>query len=250
MPPVSPHAAGKDGAAQVMTDQKAVWMRAGAVAVLAGLAYLMVLAYGRYGHSLAMGDEAGDEAPVEPGGPTGAATRAKAKQLQGALQKKLGTNARGLPRVAHVDYEGWPDRLLVVFALDRNLLTMSPAEAAELRPMADVLREVHAAGLAWKWVLLCGTAPVEGPGGSVSETTVVRALFSQAKLGGVDWARLRPRDLEALAEQFTTESELATLRPGEAEPDGAKPPATLPAGPRPATPDAPGAGASAPPRGP
>lgn len=200
----------------MFTDYKVIGMRVGAVFVLAALGYGMVLAYGWYGQSVAMGDDA--DAQVAPGGPPGAPERMQVKQLQGKLQKALGTNARGLPRVSYVDYEPWPDRLLVVFALDRNLLTMSPAEAVELRPLADVLRLTHAGGLQWKYVLLCGTAPVAGAGGRTSETTVVRALFSREKLDRVDWSRFTAREAEALAEQFAVESDLAELRPGAARP--------------------------------
>lgn len=212
-----------------MNEHKDVWMRFGAVLLLAALAYGMVLAYGRYGRSIAMGEGTGDDAPAAPIGPPGAPTRAQVKQLHEKLARTLGTNARGLPRVTHVDYEPWPDRLLVVFALDRNLLTITPAEAAELRPLADVLRATHAGGLRWKYVLLSGTAPVEGPGGRVSETTVVRAVFAREKLDASDWSRTSTRELESLAEQFTVDADLAALRPGGVPSSEPTSPTTLPA---------------------
>jgi hypothetical protein len=115
-------------------------------------------------------------------------------------------NARGLPRVASVNYDGWPDRLVVVFALDESpaaaTTTTTTAPAEQFRPMPDVLRAVHAAGLHWRWLMLCGTAPVELTPGKVAETTVVRATFSRAKLDATDWAKLEPAAAKDLAEQF------------------------------------------------
>ena len=200
---------------------------------MAALAYGMVAAYGRYGQSAAMGEDAGGDAPMAPAGRPGAPTAVQVKQLHAKLLKALGTNGRGLPRVSHVDYEPWPDRLLVVFPLDRDLRTMTPAEAAELRPLADVLRITCAGGLQWKYVLLSGTAPVEGPGGRVSETTVVRALFAREILDGLDWSRTSTRDLESLAEQFTVDAELAEVRPGGAPSVEPTSPTTVPATTRP-----------------
>ena len=195
------------------SDKRTMWIQATVLVVLAGLGYLMVAVYARGWNQAAAVADGGAEAQADPGGPPGTPTRARVKQLHEALRKKFGTNARGLSRVASVDYDGWPDRLVVVFALDHNPLTMSPAQAAALRPMRDVLEAVHAAGLRWGWVLLCGTAPLEGPNREVAETTVVRAQFARAKLDAVKWGTLEFVAVPRLADSFVVEPELAALRP-------------------------------------
>jgi hypothetical protein len=206
----------------VSSDKRTMWIQATVLVLLAGLGYVMVGVYARgWNHAAAVAD-GGADGQVVNGGPPGATTRAQVKQLHDALRKKLGTNARGLSRVASVDYDGWPDRLVVVFALDHNPMTMTPAQAAELRPMRDVLEAVHGAGLTWGWVMLCGTAPLEGPGKEFAETTVVRAQFTRGKLDKVKWGALEAAALPQLADSFTVEPELAVLRP-ESKPAATKP---------------------------
>lgn len=206
------------------SDKKTMWLQASVLIVLAGLAYVMVAVYARgWGQAVAATEEAGPDGQVVAARPPGAPTRAQVKQLHDSLRKALGTNGRGLSRVASVDYDGWPDRLVVVFALDHNPLTMTAAQAMELRPMHDVLRAVHAGGLQWRWVMLCGTAPVQGPGRQVSETTVVRVQFPREKLDHADWARLKPETLVDLADSFSAEPELADLRPAATQSAQTKP---------------------------
>jgi hypothetical protein len=200
-----------------------MWVQATVMILLAGVAYLMVAVYARgWGDAVAMTEQVGPDGQAVTQGPPGAPTRAQVKLLHEALRKKLGTNARGLSRVASVDYDGWPDRLVVVFALDHNPMTMTAAQAAEVRPMLDVLRAAHAGGLHWRWVMLCGTAPLD-TNGSVSETTVVRAQFAREKLDRADWDHLRADALPALAESFSVEPELADLRPAPPRPAETKP---------------------------
>jgi hypothetical protein len=178
-----------------------MWVQATVLVLLAGLGYLMVALYAR-AYNPVEADEETLNAPAEQNGPPGAPTRAQLGRLHESLRRQLGVNARGLPRVASVNYDGWPDRLSVVFALDDAPSAATPAQAAELRPLPDVLRAVHAAGLHWRWLMLCGTAPVELTPGKVAETTVVRATFSRAKLDATDWAKLEPAAAKDLAEQF------------------------------------------------
>lgn len=206
------------------SDKGTMWIQATVLIVLAGLAYLMVAVYARtFGKAAAIVQnlDAGEN-PVD-NGPPGAPTREQITKLHDTLRKKLGVNARGLPRVAHVDYDGWPDRLLVVFPLDRAPADMTAVRAADLAPMLDVLRAVHAGGLRWRWVLLSGTAPVEVGGASLSESTVVRAVFSREKLDRADWSTLTAEMLPRLAEQFSVESELAELHPGGARSSSTQP---------------------------
>lgn len=206
------------------SDKKTMWLQASVLILLAGLAYVMVAVYARgWGQAVAATEEAGPDGQVVAAGPPGAPTRTQVKQLHDSLRKALGSNARGLSRVASVDYDGWPDRLVVVFALDHNPVTMTAAQARELRPMQEVLRAVHAGGLQWRWVMLCGTAPVQGPGQQVAETTVVRVQFPREKLDRADWARLKPETLVDLADSFSAEPELADLRPAAAKPAQTKP---------------------------
>ena len=205
------------------SDKKTMWVQATVLILLAGVAYLMVAVYAQgWGQAVASTEETGPDGQAVAHGPPGAPTRAQVKQLHEALRKKLGTNARGLSRVASVDYDGWPDRLVVVFALDHNPMTMTPAQAVEVKPMLDVLRSVHAGGLHWRWVMLCGTAPLD-TNGAISETTVVRAQFAREKLDRADWTRLQPDALPGLAESFTVEPELGDLRPAAPKTPDTKP---------------------------
>ena len=207
------------------SDKKTLWVLAAAVILLAGLGYVMVAAYA---HSFGPAAEAlsgAAEPTTSPGGPAGAPTREQVARLHDALRKQLGTNARGLPRVTHLDYDGWPDRLHVVLALDHNPLTMTPAQAAELRPLVDVLRAVHAAGLHWRWVLVSATAPAQVAPGHVTETTVVRASIARDKLDTLDWRTATTEEVAALAEQFTVDDSLAGVR----KETPARPAATAPA---------------------
>jgi hypothetical protein len=178
-----------------------MWVRATVLVLLAGLGYLMVALYARAYNPAAEATEGAVDGS-EHNGPPGAPTRAQLARLHESLRKELGVNARGLPRVASVNYDGWPDRLVVVFALDETRAAATPAPADPFRPMPDVLRAVHAAGLHWRWLMLCGTAPVELAPGKAAETTAVRATFSRDKLDAVDWARIDPAGVKDLAEQF------------------------------------------------
>jgi len=200
-----------------------MWIQATVLILLAGIGYVMVAAYSRgYLQGAAAVEDPGPDGRPVPNGPPGAPTRADLARLHDALSKKFGVNARGLPRVAHVDYDGWPDRLLVVFALDHNPATMTPDQALELQPMLDVLRAVHAGGLQWRWVMLSGTAPVEGFDHKVTEATVLRAVFPRDKLDRADWSQVKSSSLPILAQQFSVDGGLAERRLAGA------PPALLP----------------------
>jgi hypothetical protein len=178
-----------------------MWVQATVLVVLAGLGYLMVALYARAYPTIDADPDAA--ASIEHNGPPGAPTREQLARLHESLRRQLGVNPRGLPRVASVNYDGWPDRLSVVFALDDAPSAATPAQAAELRPLPDVLRAVHAAGLHWRQLMLCGTGPVELASGKVAETTVVRAVFFRDQLDRADWDKLDPAGVRGLAEQFT-----------------------------------------------
>ena len=215
-------------------DKRTMWIQAAVLIVLAGLGYLLVAVYARgYGPAADAVQELGADGTPLRDGPPGAPTRAEVNRLHDALRQKLGVNARGLARVASMDYDGWPDRLSVVFALDHNPATMTAAQAAELRPMLDVLRGVHAGGLQWRWVLLSGTAPVD-VNGKIAELSVVRAMFSREKLDNVDWSRATAESVRGLAEQFSI-----SLEPTEFPPGDVKSPQTRPADARPVAQSAP-----------
>jgi hypothetical protein len=208
-----------------------MWVQATVLLLLAGLGYVMVALYARGWNQTVAVAEGGRQGHFDEGLPPGAPTRAQVKQLHDTLRKKLGFNPRGLARVASVDYDGWPDRLVVVFALDHDPASMTAAQAAELSPMRDVLEAVHAAGLNWGWLMLCGTAPLEGPDQHVAEMMVVRAQFSRAKLDKVKWSALEPAGVPPLADSFYVEPELRVPR-AKAEPSATGPatrPSTLPA---------------------
>jgi hypothetical protein len=208
-----------------------MWVQATVLVVLAGLGYLMVALYARaYNPEAGTTDEFGG-GNVEQNGPPGAPTRAQLSQLLEALRLQLGVNARGLPRVASVNYDGWPDRLSVVFALDETPAAETAPPPKDLRPLLDVLRAVHDGGLQWRWLMLCGTGRVEVTPGKVAETTVVRATFSRDKLDRTDWSAVTPDSVRDLAEQFNVMLEPTTT---QTDPNRAPP---SPATSRPATPD-------------
>lgn len=184
---------------------RAQWLTVAAFLVV-GLGFLFALRALRVGAVRWQGDV--EDAPAPARGPSVVQVR----QLHDVLRRRLGTNPRGLPRVAHVEYDPWPDRLHVVFALEHELADMPPDEAAELRPLLDVVREVHAGGLEWGWLLVTGTAPLPAESGGRVETTVVRALFSREKLDRVDWPAVTAKELTAAADQFTVNPDLARLR--------------------------------------
>lgn len=214
------------------TDKRTVWIQATVMILLAGLAYVMVAAYARgWGQTAELLENPEMATPVI-NGPTGAPTREQVAQLHENLRKKFGTNARGRPRVVHLDYDGWPDRMHVVFSLDHNPLTMTPAQAAELRPLLDVLQAVHAGGLQWRWVLVSGTGPLENLQRQVTEATAVRAVFAREKLDRVDWSHIKMEDLTGMAEQFTLDPSLTgghKLLPAKGDASPAKsPPVTEP----------------------
>ena len=188
-------------------DKNTFWVRAAVLILLAGLGYAIVIAYGRYGETVAAAEQ---EDPTVPLGGPGSPTREQVTKLHDALRKQLGVNGRGLSRVAHVDYDGWPDRLVVVYALDHVPAGLTAAQAVEQPPMLDVLRAVHGGGLRWRWVLLSGTAPVDAGDGQVAESTVVRATFAREKLDRVDWAKVTAAEAAGLAERITVETESAT----------------------------------------
>jgi hypothetical protein len=216
-----------------------MWIQAAVLIVLAGLGYLLVAVYSRgFEAAIDAVQELGPDGTPAHDGPPGAPTRAEVNRLHDTLRQKLGVNARGLARVASMDYDGWPDRLSVVFALDHNPATMTAAQAAELRPMLDVLRGVHAGGLQWRWVMLSGTAPVD-VNGKIAELSVVRAMFSREKLDKVDWSLATAESLRALAEQFSIALEPTEFPSGEV-----KAPQTRPADTRPVAQPAPGTAVS------
>jgi hypothetical protein len=206
-----------------------MWVQATVLVVLAGLGYLMVALYARaYNPEAGAADEIGG-GNVEQNGPPGAPTRAQLSQLLEALRLQLGVNARGLPRVASVNYDGWPDRLSVVFALDETPAAETAPPPKDLRPLLDVLRAVHDGGLQWRWLMLCGTGRVEVTPGKAAETTVVRATFSRDKLDRADWSEVTPDSVRDLAEQFNVMLEPTTS--AKPRPDAAptSPPASQPA---------------------
>jgi hypothetical protein len=178
-----------------------MWVQATVLVILAGLGYLMVALYARAYNPAPDADEE-SIADGQENGPPGAPTRAQLSQLHESLRRQLGVNGRGLPRVASVNYDGWPDRLVVVFALDHDPAVATPAQMAELPPMFDVLKAVQAGGLRWRWLMLCGTGPLELAGGKAAEATVVRATFSREKLDRLEWDKLEPAAVQGLAEQF------------------------------------------------
>ena len=200
------------------TDKKTLWVLATVIVLLGGVGYVIVAAYAR-GFSQRV-ESVDADAEATPAGPVGAPTREQVSRLHDALRKRFGTNARGVPRVAHLDYDGWPDRMHVVLALDHNPLTMTPAQAAELRPMVDVLHAVHAAGLQWRWVLVSCTAPAEVTPGQVTEATVVRASIAREHLDKLDWSSVTTEALAGMAEQFTLDAALEEVRKSAVAKDG------------------------------
>ena len=209
------------------SDKKTVWILASVMVLLAGFGYVMVAAYAHQFSQNAESLYGGDESNTPPG-PAGAPTREQVARLHESLRKQFGVNARGIDRVTHLEYDGWPDRMHVVLALDHNPLTMTPTQAAELRPMVDVLRALHAAKLQWRWVLVSTTAPAEVEAGKITEATVVRASVAREKLERLDWNNVTTDDLAAVAEQFTVDDALAQLRKA-APPKPQRRPATTPA---------------------
>jgi hypothetical protein len=205
------------------SDKRTVWIQAVVLILLAAMGYVLVAAYARHypNAEALLGDGEATTQPVAIG-PPGAPTREEVGRLHDSLRKQFGVNARGLPRVAHVDYDGWPDRLHVIFALDHVPGTMTTAQASELRPLLDVLQAVHAGGLRWRWILITGTAPIEGRSGRVTESTAVRAQFAREKLDRVDWSRVKVAELEAMAEQFAVDPALADVRGPSTKPVGAR----------------------------
>jgi hypothetical protein len=105
---------------------------------------------------------------------------------------------------------------------------MTPAQAAELSPLVDVVRAVRDGGLQWRWMLVSATAPVEGPGHKVAESTVVRAIFSREKLDKADWQHLTAPDLTALAEQLNVDPSLSDVCKSAAPKESPRP-STAPA---------------------
>jgi len=198
-----------------------MWVQATVLVVLAGLGYLMVALYARTYNAAVEANDFGGTA--EHNGPPGAPTRAQLAQLHESLRRQLGVNARGLPRVASVNYDGWPDRLVVVFALDQDPATVTQAQLAEMSPTLDVLRAVHDAGLQWRWLMLCGTGPVEVEKGKVAEMTVVRATFARDKLDQADWSSVTPESVHGLAQQYNILLDPPASQPAPA--GGATPPA-------------------------
>ena len=201
-------------------DKKSFWVRAVVLVVTTGTVYGVVAVTSRRFSQvdlMSLVDDAGPAAQPAAGGPPGAPTRSQVKQLHEALRQKLGTNARGLPRVTHMEYDGWPDRLHVVCSLDATAATPA-GKNPDLRPMRDVLYHIHAAGLRWSDVLVSGTAPAVGIDGAVSEGTVVRALFPRSALDAVDWPRETDDGLPALARQFAVDPGFAAPMPPQTAP--------------------------------
>lgn len=217
-------------------DKKMTWILATAMVLLAGLGYVMVAAYASHYSREAQAAYGGDESNTPPG-PAGAPTREQVGRLHDALRRQFGTNARGLERVTHLDYDGWPDRMHVVLALDHNPMTMTPTQAGELRPMPDVLRALHAAGLHWRWVLVSATAPARAEPGQVTEATVVRMSIAREKLDKLDWQTATTDDLVAAAEQFSVDDTLAQVRKAAPQKSAPLRSTTRPATTAPAKPD-------------
>jgi hypothetical protein len=222
-------------------DKKTVCILAAAMILLAGLGYVMVAAYASHFTREAEAAYGGDESNTPPG-PAGAPTREQVARLHDALRRQFGTNARGLERVTHLDYDGWPDRMHLVLALDHNPLTMTPAQASELRPLLDVLRALHAAGLHWGCVLVSATAPAQAEPGRVTEATVVRMSITREKLDRLDWRNATTDDLVAAADQFSVDDALAQVRRAMPEKPAAARPTTRPATTAPAATALPGPG--------
>jgi hypothetical protein len=208
-------------------NKKSMWVQAVVLILMAGTGYLLSAVYARNFVPAADALADADAGPVR-NGPVGAPTHEQVLQLHEKLRNKFGVNARGLPRVTHLDYDGWPDRMHVVVALDHSPLTMTPAQAAELNPLLDVVGAVRDGGLQWRWILVSATAPMEGPGHKVAEETVVRAVFSRVKLDKADWSRLTAAELTAMAEQFNVDPSIADVGKAAAPKESARP-ATAPA---------------------
>jgi hypothetical protein len=193
-------------------NKKGMWIKAVVLIVLSATGYLLAAAYARSylpaQQQLADSDPSAQQGPP----PAGAPTREQVAQLHDALRQKFGSNARGLSRVTHLDYDGWPDRMHVVIALDHNITTMTPQQAVELAPVLDVVHAIRDSGLHWRWILVSATAPVEGPGRKIAEESVVRAVISRDKLDAADWKNLTTAGLTAMAEQFTVDPSLSDLR--------------------------------------
>jgi hypothetical protein len=212
----------------VSPDKKTMWVQAVVLVLLAGTGYVLSAVYARNfvpAAELLDNPEALNQRVHN--GPAGAPTREQVARLHESLRNKFGVNARGLPRVTHLDYDGWPDRMHVVFALDHNPLTMTPDQAAELRPLVDVVRAVRDGGLQWRWILVSATAPTEGPGRKVAEATVARAVFSRERLDQVDWSGITALELTAMAEQFNLDPSIADV--GKSATKQVAPPSTAPA---------------------
>ena len=189
-------------------DKKSFWVRAVVILLTTGTVYAVVTVtsrrFSQVDFTNVSDGDAGTAAQPAADGPPGAPTRAQVKQLHEALRQKLGTNARGLPRVTHMEYDSWPDRLHVVVSLDATAPTPA-GKNPDLRPMRDVLLHICAAELRWSDVLVSGTAPAVGIDGAVSEGTVVRALFPRSALDAVDWPRQTDDGLPPLARQFAVD---------------------------------------------
>ena len=206
-------------------DKKSFWVRAVVLLLTTGTVYGVVALtsrrFSQVDFTSVIDVDAGTAAQPAADGPPGAPTRAQVKQLHEALRQKLGTNARGLPRVTHLEYDGWPDRLHVVCSLDAAAGASAGTSAGknpDLRPMRDVLFHIHAAGLRWSDVLVSGTAPAVGIDGAVSECTIVRAMFPRAALDAVDWSRQTDNGLPALARQFAVDPAFAAPAPPQTAP--------------------------------
>ena len=200
-------------------DKKLFWVRAVVLVVTTGTVYGVVAVTSRHFSRVDLAgidEDTGVASESTPSGAPGAPTRAQVKQLHEALRQKLGTNARGLPRVTHLEYDGWPDRLHVVCSLDAT--ATRAGKNPDLRPMRDVLLHVHAAGLRWSDILVSGTAPAVGIDGAVSEGTVVRALFPRSALDAVDWPRLTDDKLPPLAREFAVDPGFAVPAPPQTAP--------------------------------
>src|SRR3954470_8430718 len=203
---------GRTGRRLDSENKKGMWVKAIVLIVLSATGYLLAAAYAR--SYMPAQQQLADSDPSAPQGPppAGAPTREQVAQLHDALRAKFGSNARGLSRVTHLDYDGWPDRMHVVVALDHNITTMTPQQAVELAPVLDIVRAIRESGLHWRWILVSATAPVEGPGKKFAEESVVRAVISREKLDRADWKNLTAAGLTAMAEQFTVDPSLSGLR--------------------------------------
>jgi hypothetical protein len=147
-----------------------------------------------------------EEVPRQPvpvrRGPLTPMSATTAKDLQAALLRVFGNNARGTPSVSYADYDRHPDRLQLTLALDDADLHAPGATPRALRRMRDVLETCYAGDMPWTWVLVTGTAPAPDRNGAPAESTVIRVQFSRDRLRRLDWAKATPDDLRAAAEQY------------------------------------------------